>query len=92
LPESARLLGSRYRAMFLAYAPGTKPWGEASIAADALAFAEFTLGQRRVALNPPELGVLRREARRLRRRYVLTREGEKVRVTEKGPLRRWLGI
>ncbi|MFA6004343.1 MAG: hypothetical protein WC881_09775, partial [Elusimicrobiota bacterium] len=49
LPESALLLGQRYRALFLIYAPGIKPEGKAPAVADALAFADFVLRQRRVS-------------------------------------------
>jgi hypothetical protein len=92
LPETARLLGTRYRALFLSYAPRTRPEGDAAIVADALAFADFMLGQHRIALLAPELSALRRDARRLRRRYRLRRHGEAVTAVLKGKLRRWLGL
>ena len=92
LPESARLLGTRYRALFLAYAPGSRPEGPEAAVADALAFADFVLRQHRVALLPPELAALRRDARRLGRRFRLLRAGDAVAAVEKGRLRRWLGL
>ncbi|MDD5657724.1 MAG: hypothetical protein PHF00_10780 [Elusimicrobia bacterium] len=92
LPESALRLGKRYRAMFLVYANGVRPGGKLAVVADAMAFAEFSTRQRRVALNPAELATLRREARRLRRRYRLARDGAAVTAVEKGALRRWLGL
>ena len=60
--------------------------------ADALAFADFMLGQHRIALLAPELSALRRDVRHLRRRYRLFREGEAVTVLEKGRLRRLIGL
>ncbi|MCX5794052.1 MAG: hypothetical protein NTY77_00980 [Elusimicrobia bacterium] len=92
LPETARLLGTRYRALFLSYAPRTRPEGDAATVADALAFADFMLGQQRIALLAPELSALRRDARHLQRRYRLLRRGEAVTAVPKGKLRRWLGL
>ena len=92
LPESARLLGTRYRALFLSYAPRARPEGEAPAVADALAFADFMLSQHRIALLAPELSALRRDSRHLRRLYRLLRHGEAVSAVPKGRLRRWLGL
>ncbi len=92
LPETARLLGSRYRALFLSYAPRTRPEGDAAAVADALAFTDFILGQHRITLLAPELSALRRDARHLRRRYRLLRRGEAVTAAPKSRLRRWLGL
>jgi len=92
LPESVRLLGTRYRALFLSYAPRTRPEGDAAAVADAMAFADFMLGQHRIALLAPELSALRRDARHLRRRYRLLRQGDAVTAAPKGRLRRWLGL
>jgi hypothetical protein len=92
LPETARMLGSRYRALFLAFAPLTRPEGDAAPVADALAFADFMLRQHRIALLAPELSALRRDARHLRRRYSLLRRGEVVTAVPKGRIRRWLGL
>jgi hypothetical protein len=92
LPETVRLLGARYRAIFLSYAPYIRPEGDAAAVADALAFADFMLGQHRIALLASELSALRRDARHLRRRYRLLRRGEVVTAAPKGRLRRWLGL
>jgi hypothetical protein len=92
LPETARLLGTRYRALFLSYSPGTRPEGEDATVADALAFADFMLGQQRITLLAPELSALRRDARHLRRRYHLLRDGDVVTAAPKGRLRRWLRL
>jgi len=92
LPESARLLGTRYRALFMRYAPGTRPEGEAPAVADALAFADYMLRQNRIALLAPEFAALRRDSRHLRRLYSLLRSGEAVTAVPKGRLRRWLGL
>ena len=92
LPETVRLLGTRYRALFLAYAPRTRPEGDAAAVADALSFADFMRGQHRIALLVPEISALRRDARHLRRLYRLLRRGEVVTAVPKGRLRRWLGL
>ena len=92
LPETARLLGTRYRALFLTYAPSTRPEGDAAALADALAFTDFMLHQNRITLLTPELSALRRDARHLRRCYRLLRNGETVTAVPKGMLRRWLGL
>jgi hypothetical protein len=92
LPESARLLGTRYRALFLSYAGHSRPEGDIPALADALAFTEFVQRQQRLALLPPELTALRRDARHLRRGYRLCRQGDVVTAVEKGRLRRWLGL
>jgi hypothetical protein len=92
LPETARLLGTRYRALFLSYAPRTRPEGDAPAVADAMAFADFMLCQHRIALLAPELSALRRDARHLRRRYRLLRDGKAVTALPKGILRRCLGL
>jgi hypothetical protein len=92
LPETARLLGTRYRALFLSYAPSARPEGESAAVADALAFADFLLGQHRIALLASELAALRRDSRHLRRLYRLLRRGDAVSAAPKGRLRRWLGL
>jgi hypothetical protein len=92
LPETARLLGTRYRALFLSYASSTRPEGDDSAVADSLAFADFMLHQNRIALLATELSALRRDARYLRRRYSLLRQGEVATAIPKGKLRRWLGL
>lgn len=92
LPETARLLGTRYRALFLAYAPGVRPEGEAGAVADALAFADFLLGQHRIVLLAPEISALRRDSRHLGRGWRLRRQGETVSAEPKSRLRRWLGL
>ena len=92
LPESARMLGTRYRALFLSYAPGARPEGDAAAVADALAFAEFMLAQHRIALLASEFSALRRDAGHLRKLYSLRREGDVVSAVPKGRLRRWLGL
>jgi len=92
LPESARLLGTRYRVLFLAYAPRTQPQGEVPAVADALAFLDFSLRQSRIALLPPELAALRRDSRRLRRRFRLSRQGSAISAVERWKVLQWLGL
>ena len=92
MPQSVRLLGTRYRALFLAYAQQCSPVGEAKPVADALAFLEFMFQQNRVALLPPEQKALTQDQRRLRRRYRLSRQGPSVGATEKWKIRQWLGL
>lgn len=92
LPETVRLLGTRYRALFFSYASSARPEGDAAAVADAMAFADFMLGQHRIALLAPELSALRRDARHLRRRFRLRRSGAAVAAAPKSKLRRWLGL
>ncbi len=92
LPQTVRLLGTRYRTLFLAYALGARAAGEAAAVADALAFAEFMLGQDRIALLPPELRAVRADARALRRRYRLVRAGGEVRAALRWRILRWLRL
>jgi hypothetical protein len=92
LPQTVRLLGTRYRALFMAHAATCSPRGDAAIVADALAFAEFLASQDRVGLLPPERAALRRDARALRRRYRLRREGDAVEAVEKWKILQWIGL
>ncbi len=55
LPQTVRLLGTRYRTLFLAHAQRCRPRGEAGIVADALAFADYLAKQERVGLLAPGL-------------------------------------
>ena len=92
LPLSARFLGTRYRGLFLAYARRNEPAGEARSVADAMAFLDFMSRQERLALLEPERRALRRDARALRRRFWLRRQGGRVEAVEKWKILRWLGL
>ncbi|MBI5631633.1 MAG: hypothetical protein HY921_12215 [Elusimicrobia bacterium] len=92
LPQSARLLGTRYRHLFLAYAKQFTAGGEARTVADALGFIEFAFRQNRVALLEPEQKALRQDARKLLRRYTLRRDGPALEAVEKWRIRQWLNI
>ena len=83
LPQTVRLLGTRYRTLFLAYAQRCRPRGEAGVVADALAFADYLAKQERVGLLDPERAALRRDERALRRRFRLRRIGTEVEAIEK---------
>lgn len=92
LPQTVRLLGTRYRALFMAHAAMCAPRGKAAIVADALAFTDFLAKQDRVGLLPPERAALARDARALRRRYRLKRDGDAVEAIEKWKITQWLGL
>lgn len=92
LPQSVRLLGTRYRTMFLAYAQDFHAQGDAAQVADALAFVDFMLSQSRVALLGPEQRALRSDASRLRRRFRLKRQGANVSAVEKWKILQWLRL
>jgi hypothetical protein len=92
LPQTVRLLGTRYRALFLAYAPHSRPQGRAAMVADALAFVDFMFSQERVGLLDNERDALRGDARALRRRYRLRRKGEEIEAVEKWKIRQWIGL
>ena len=90
LPQSVRLLGTRYRALFTAHARGCTPSGDAAAVADAMAFADFMLGQDRLALMPPEQKALRRDVRKLRKSYRLKREGREITAVKRWAIARFL--
>lgn len=92
LPYSVRFLGTRYPALFLAYARDHEPAGEARAAADALAFLDFMSRQNRLALLAPEQSALKRDARVLRRRFKLRREGKSVEAIERWKVLQWLNL
>jgi hypothetical protein len=92
LPQSVRLLGTRYRSLFLAHAQECTPQGGDASVADALAFVEFMLVQERVGLLDSERAALQSDARRLRRRFKLLRDGAAVTAVEKWRVRQWIGI
>jgi hypothetical protein len=92
LPQTVRLLGTRYRALFLAYAPHARPSGKAAIVADALGFVEFMSRQERVGLLDNERAALRGDERALRRRFRLRREGEEIVAIEKWKPLQWIGL
>ncbi len=92
LPQTVRLLGTRYRTLFLAHAQRCRPRGEAGIVADALAFADYLAKQERVGLLAPERAALRRDARALRRRFRLRRDGDEIEAIEKWKILQWLGL
>ncbi len=92
LPQTVRLLGTRYRALFLAHAAACSPKGEAAAVADALAFADFLRRQERVGLLAVEREAVNRDERALRRRYRLRREGESIEAVEKWIVFQWVGL
>jgi hypothetical protein len=92
LPQTVRLLGTRYRSLFLAHAQLCRPEGDGAPVADALAFVDFMFRQERVGLLDNERTALRRDARALKRRFRLRRNGETVGVVEKWKLLQWLGL
>lgn len=92
LPQTVRLLGTRYRTLFLAHAQRCRPRGEAGVVADALAFADYLSKQERVGLLAPERTALRRDARALRRRFRLRRRGDEVEAVEKWKIFQWIGL
>ncbi|MEK7232708.1 MAG: hypothetical protein AAB268_02745 [Elusimicrobiota bacterium] len=92
LPQTVRLLGTRYRTLFLAYAQHCRPRGEAGVVADALAFAHYLAKQERMGLLEPERTALRRDERALRRRYRLRRNGAEVSAIEKWKILQWLRL
>lgn len=92
LPQTVRLLGTRYRTLFLAYALRSTPRGEAGVVADALAFADYLSKQERVGLLAPERTALRRDAKALRRRFRLRRDGDAVEAIEKWKILQWLRL
>ncbi len=92
LPQTVRLLGTRYRALFLAHAQLCRPLGDAGPIADALAFADWMTHQERVGLLDNERAALRRDARALARRYRLRRRGETVEAVEKWKPLQWIGL
>lgn len=92
LPLTVRLLGTRYRTLFMAHAQRCSPRGDAGIVADALAFMEFLSKQERVGLLAPERAALLRDSRALRRRYRLVRDGEAVEAIEKWKILQWLRL
>ena len=92
LPQSVRLLGTRYRALFLAYAQQVQASGELATVADALAFIEFMFRQNRVALLKPEVRALKADESHLRRRFRLSRDGQAVMASEKWRILQWLRL
>lgn len=92
LPQTVRLLGTRYRTLFLAHAQRCRPRGDAAVVADALAFADFLSKQERVGLLAPERTALRRDERALRRRFRLRRDGDAVEAIEKWKILQWLRL
>lgn len=92
LPQSVRLLGTRYRGLFLAYARQSSPAGSNLEVADAMAFIDFMFRQNRMGLLAPEQRALRHDQRLLRRRYWLRRKDDSVSVAEKWRILQWLGL
>ena len=92
LPQTVRLLGTRYRSLFLAHAQMCSPRGDGAAIADALAFVDFMARQERVGLLDNERLALTRDARALQRRFRLRREGGAVEVVEKWKPLQWLGL
>src|SRR3990167_1433119 len=90
LPQTVRLLGTRYRTLFLAHAQRCRPRGEAGVVADALAFTDYLAKQERVGLLAPERTALRCDARVLRRRFRLRRNGDEVSAIEKWKILQWI--
>ena len=92
LPRSVRLLGTRYRPLFAAYAQDTVPAGKHAAAADALAFVDFMFVQSRISILEPEREALREDGRRLRRRFKLRRAGNAIEAVERWKIWAWLGL
>ncbi len=92
LPQTVRLLGTRYRTLFLAHAQRCRPRGEAGVVADAMAFTDYLAKQERVGLLAPERAALRRDARALRRRFRLRRMGDEIEAIEKWKILQWIGL
>lgn len=92
LPQTVRLLGTRYRALFLAYAQQCRPQGDAAAVADAMAFVDFMYEQDRVGLLGNERLALRGDARALSRRFRLRRNGETIEAVEKWKPLQWIGL
>jgi hypothetical protein len=92
LPQSVRLLGTRYRSLFVAYAQQVTPEGDSPAVADALGFVDFMFRQNRVGLLDPEQRALRRDERALRRRFKLKRRGDSVSAVEKWKILQWLSF
>lgn len=92
IPQSVRLLGTRYRSLFLAYARQCEPSGDHAAIADALSFIEFMLKQNRVALLELERRALHNDARQLRRRFRLHREGGVISARERWKILQWLSF
>lgn len=92
LPRTVRLLGTRYRTLFLAYAQEHEAAGKAPAVADAMAFVDFMFRQDRIALLPPEHEALRHDQRTLRRRFRLKRRQRLVEAVEKWRILQWLHL
>lgn len=92
IPQSVRLLGTRYRPLFLAHARHVEPAGENTAVADALAFIDFMFTQERIALLDPERKALRNDARQLKRKYKLVREGTAISARERWKILQWLSL
>jgi hypothetical protein len=92
LPQSVRLLGTRYREQFTVHARLCRPRGEAAPVADALAFVEYMLRQERMGLLDNERTALRGDARALGRRFRLRRDGDEVEAIEKWKPLQWIGL
>jgi hypothetical protein len=92
LPQTVRLLGTRYRSLFLAHAQLCRPSGDGAPVADALAFVDFMFRQERVGLLESERTALRRDARALSRRFRLRRKGADIQVVEKWKPLQWIGL
>lgn len=92
LPQTVRLLGTRYRALFLAHTQRCRPSGGAAPVADALAFVDFMFHQERVGLLDNERRALQGDERALRRRFRLKRKGEEVSASEKWKILQWIGL
>lgn len=92
MPRSVRLLGTRYRSLFLAYAELTSSTGAAAAVADAMAFVDFMFRQDRLGLLGPEKDALQADLKALKRRFRLLREGQTVTAKEKWKVLQWLGL
>lgn len=92
MPRSVRLLGTRYRGLFLAYAQQFKGTGQVPAAGDAAGFISFMFRQQRVGLLAREEDALRADEKRLRRRFKLKRRGGEIEAVEKWRIRQWLHL
>lgn len=92
IPQTVRLLGTRYRPLFLAHARQVRPEGKNAAVADALSFVEFMQSQDRLALLGPEREALARDGQALRRRFSLKRVGDAVSAAERWKILQWLSL
>jgi hypothetical protein len=92
IPNTVRLLGTRYRPLFLVHARQVQPAGHHGAVADALSFIDFMQSQDRLGLLGAERDALARDARALRRRFKLKRAGAAISADERWKIVQWLSF